>query len=103
MALKPLAFARILFYALLASFLVLRLGSLWLVIVQHGGWNFATGNTYGIAVSGLPAKSTSLLFLEPTAGTPDRIIGGEFGTEGSLAADITLFIAALIAFLVFRS
>ncbi|MGP6170371.1 CPBP family glutamic-type intramembrane protease [Microbacterium sp. A196] len=102
-ALKPLAFASILFYALLASFLVLRLGSLWLVIGLHAGWNFAMGNIYGIAVSGLPARSTSLLFLEPTAGAPDWITGGEFGTEGSLAADITLFIAALIAFLVFRS
>ncbi|WP_158597293.1 type II CAAX prenyl endopeptidase Rce1 family protein [Microbacterium telephonicum] len=101
--LKPLAFTSVFPYAHFASFVALRVGSLWLVIGIHAGWNFAMGNVYGIAVSGLPAKSTSFVFLEPAAGAPDWLTGGEFGTEGSLAADITLLAAAVIAFLVFRA
>lgn len=98
----PLPFAMIFLYALFASFLVLRLGSLWLVIGFHAGWNFTMGNLYGIPVSGLPPLSTSAIYLQPKDGAPDWLTGGAFGTEASLPAVIVLAVIAMIAFLAYR-
>ncbi|MFF2489011.1 CPBP family intramembrane glutamic endopeptidase [Microbacterium sp. NPDC058062] len=100
--LKPLPFAMIFLFALMASFLVLRTGALWLVIGIHAGWNFTLGNIYGVPVSGLPPLTTSAIFLEPAAGAPDWLTGGEFGTEASLPAVIVLVVAATVAFVVYR-
>lgn len=82
--------------------LVLRLGPLRLDIGIHAGWNFAMGNIYGIAASGLPAHSTSWIYLAPTDGALDWLSGGQFGTEASFLADVTLPRAAVVAFLVYR-
>ncbi len=100
---KPFAFASIFFFALLVTFVVLRQGALWIAIGIHTGWNFAMGNLYGIPVSGLPPHTASAMFLAPAEGAPNWLTGGEFGTEASLPADIVLAIAALAAYLVFRS
>ncbi|GAA1061964.1 CPBP family intramembrane glutamic endopeptidase [Agromyces bracchium] len=102
-AFDPLPFATILLWALFASFVVLRLGSLWLVIGIHTGWNFAMGNLYGISVSGLPAHSNSFTYLAPTPGAPDWLTGGEFGTEAGVPAVLVLALSTLIAFLAFRT
>ncbi|MFD4959412.1 CPBP family intramembrane glutamic endopeptidase [Microbacterium sp. NPDC058389] len=98
----PLPFAMIFLFALMASFLVLRTGALWLVIGIHAGWNFTMGNIYGVPVSGLPPLTTSAIFLEPAADAPDWLTGGDFGTEASLPAVIVLLIAAAVAFIVYR-
>ncbi|WP_186307673.1 CPBP family intramembrane glutamic endopeptidase [Microbacterium sp. 1.5R] len=98
----PLPFATIFLYALFASFLVLRLGSLWLVIGFHAGWNFTMGNIYGIPVSGLPPLSTSAMYLQPAEEAPDWLTGGDFGTEASLPAVIVLATLTLIAFFAYR-
>lgn len=94
---------RVMLLTALVVLLVLRLGSLWLVIGIHAGWNFAMGNIYGIAVSVLPAHTTSRVHLAPTDGAPDWLSGVEVGTEASLAADITLLVAAAIAFVAYRT
>lgn len=99
---KPLALSMILLYALMASFLVLRLGSLWLVIGIHAGWNFAMGNLYGVAVSGLEPHTTSAVFLRAADDAPAWLTGGEFGTEASLPAVVVLLVAAALAFASYR-
>ncbi|WP_460800097.1 lysostaphin resistance A-like protein [Microbacterium sp. GXF0217] len=99
---KPFAFASIFLFALLVTFVVLRQGGLWIAIGIHTGWNYAMGNIFGIPVSGLPPHSASAMFLAPSAGAPDWLTGGEFGTEASLPADIVLGLAALVAFLIYR-
>ncbi|OIJ30759.1 CPBP family intramembrane glutamic endopeptidase [Microbacterium sp. LCT-H2] len=98
----PLPFAMIFLFALMASFLVLRTGALWLVIGIHAGWNFTMGNIFGVPVSGLPPLTTSAIFLEPAPGAPDWLTGGDFGTEASLPAVIVLIIAAAVSFIVYR-
>jgi|GEM_PF-3208759 Predicted metal-dependent membrane protease len=102
-ATKPLPFAMIFLYALFASFVVLRTGSLWLMIGIHAGWNFTMGNLYGIPVSGLDPLSTSAIFLAPTPGAPDWLTGGSFGTEASVPAVLLLAILAGATFVVFRN
>ncbi len=98
----PLPFAMIFLFALMAPFLVLRTGALWLVIGIHAGWNFTMGNIFGVPVSGLPPLTTSAIFLEPAPGAPDWLTGGDFGTEASLPAVIVLIIAAAVSFIVYR-
>lgn len=99
---KPLALTMILAYALMATFLALRTGALWLVIGIHAGWNFAMGNLYGIAVSGLPAHTTSAVFLRAADDAPAWLTGGEFGTEASLPAVVVLVVAAAVTFVAYR-
>lgn len=100
--LHPLPFALILLFALVASFIVLRQGALWIVIGFHAGWNFTLGNVFGIPVSGLPALSNSFMYLRPTPGAPDWLTGGSFGTEASLPAVGVLALVAGVAFLLYR-
>lgn len=98
----PLPFAMIFLFALMASFLVLRTGALWLAIGIHAGWNFTMGNIFGVPVSGLPPLTTSAIFLEPAPGAPDWLTGGDFGTEASLPAVIVLIVAAALSFVIYR-
>lgn len=100
---QPLGFATIFLYAVFAVFVVLREGSLWLICGIHAGWNWALGNVFGLSVSGLEPKQNALFFLSADEGAPDWITGGALGTEGSAAAAITIAVATVIAFLLYRS
>ncbi|MFB7892857.1 lysostaphin resistance A-like protein [Microbacterium sp. NPDC056044] len=99
---KPLPFITIFAYAVFASLIVLRNNSLWGIMGLHAGWNWAMGYLYGIQVSGLPNKTETIINLAPADDAPDWVTGGAFGTEGSLAAAVTIVLAAGIAFLAFR-
>ncbi|BDZ65173.1 CPBP family intramembrane glutamic endopeptidase [Agromyces mangrovi Wang et al. 2018] len=99
---KPFALVTILGFALFASFVVLRTGSLWWVIGFHAGWNWTMGNIFAIPVSGLPPKSAALVYLEPASGAPDWLTGGEFGTEGGLPAAVVTVVITVIAYLLLR-
>lgn len=101
-ATSPIPLSMIFFYAVFATFVVLWQKSLWLICGIHAGWNFAMGNIFGIPVSGLPPRTHSLLFLAPTEGSADWLTGGIFGTEGGLPAALTVFVFAILAYLLFR-
>lgn len=88
-------------YALFASFVALREGSLWLICGIHAGWNYFQGNIFGVPVSGNP-EANSLLAFGPTEGSNEALTGGDFGIEASLVGTLILAIALVIAFISFR-
>ncbi|MDR5701501.1 CPBP family intramembrane glutamic endopeptidase [Agromyces aerolatus] len=99
---QPIAFGTIFLFAVFAVFVALREGSLWLVCGIHAGWNWALGNIFGVAVSGLEPKANAFFFLRADESAPEWLTGGQFGTEGSLAALIMIVIATAIAIWLYR-
>lgn len=99
---SPIPLAMIFFYAVFATFVVLWQKSLWLICGIHAGWNFTMGNIFGIPVSGRAPHTNSFLFLSPAPGSADWLTAGKFGTEGGLPAAITVLLAAIVAFALYR-
>lgn len=100
---EPVAIINILLYALFASLIALRQGSLWMACGIHTGWNWFQGNVFGVPVSGMPPYLTSLLRFGPTEGASHFVSGGSFGPEGSLMVTVVWGIAALLSYRYFRS
>jgi membrane protease YdiL (CAAX protease family) len=90
----PIALLNIALVAVFFTFISLRQGSIWLACGIHAGWNYMQGNVLGIPVSGT-GRSTAMVFMMPTPGSPDWLTGGGFGIEESLSA--TVLLAALVA------
>ena len=94
---EPVAVVNIVVFALFASFLALRQGSLWMACGVHVGWNWFQGNVFGVPVSG-NVYNTALFPMGPTADASHLLSGGAFGVEGSLMVTIIWGIAMLIAY-----
>lgn len=101
LAFEPIPFVNIFLYAVLACFVALGEGGLWLVCGIHAGWNYFQGNIFGLPVSGNP-EGTSLWDFGPVAGSDDLVTGGEFGVEASLVGTGILVVALVVAFAWFR-
>lgn len=99
---EPVAVVNIVIFALFASFIALRQGSLWMVCGAHVGWNWFQGNVFGVPVSG-NVYTTALFPMGPAADASHLLSGGAFGVEGSLVVTIIWGIAMLIAYGYFRS
>jgi len=67
----------------LMALLVIRSGSLWLVIGYHFGWNAAAYNLFGLELSGLEGDTS--IFVGTLSGA-DWLTGGSYGFEASLPA-----------------
>ena len=86
-----LALFNIFLFGILLGLIVFRTRSLFTAMALHGIWNFAEGNIFGTAVSGIrPSHS----FLISTL-TDGRVTtnGGDFGPEGGAAVTLALVIA----------
>ena len=81
----------------LAGLLLIYTDSIWLVVAQHGTWNYVQGNLLGFQVSGTGADASILSFTMGSG--PDWLTGGEFGAEGSI---ITTFVLLLSIVIVYR-
>jgi membrane protease YdiL (CAAX protease family) len=68
---------------MLMALLVIRSGSLWLVIGYHFGWNAAAYNLFGLELSGLEGDKS---ILASTLTGADWLTGGSYGFEASLPA-----------------
>lgn len=99
---EPVAVVNIVLFAVFASFIALRQGSLWMVCGVHVGWNWFQGNVFGVPVSG-NVYTTALFPMGPTADASHLLSGGAFGVEGSLMVTIIWGIATVIAYGYFRS
>ena len=73
---------------ILMGLLLLRTGSLWLVIGYHFGWNAISGNLFGLSVSGTDVKAS---ILSTTLSGSDWLTGGAYGFESSLPAVLCEF------------
>jgi membrane protease YdiL (CAAX protease family) len=98
----PIAAINILLFALIASFVVLRQGSLWTACGIHTGWNWFQGNVFNVPVSG-NVYATGLFHLRPAAGASAWLSGGSFGPENSLVVTAVWGVAALAAYRYFRA
>lgn len=97
----PMILLNIGLYAVFASLVALRQGSLWMVCGIHAGWNFFQGNVFGLPVSGIP-EATSLWTFGPARGSSELLSGGSFGLEAGLFGTVVLGAATIVAFVAFR-
>ena len=81
----------------LAGLLFIYTDSIWLVVAQHGTWNYVQGNLLGFQVSGTGADAS--IFSFTMGDGPDWLTGGEFGAEGSIITTLVLLLSVLIVYL----
>lgn len=93
----PLALVNLTLFGIFASVYTLRRGSIWGISAIHSLWNFAQGNVFGVAVSGMGDNPT-VFHLDTTQGSA-WINGGSFGLEGGLAVTVVLLIGILLVLL----
>jgi len=82
----------------LMGLLLIRSGSLWLLIGYHFGWNACSGNLFGLMVSGMDVQNTVRV---TTLSGSDWLTGGSYGFESSLPAVLCelAFLSALLLYL----
>ncbi|MDC6170640.1 CPBP family intramembrane glutamic endopeptidase [Paucibacter sp. XJ19-41] len=97
----PVAGINIAVFAILASFVALRQGSLWMACGIHTGWNWFQGNVFNVPVSG-NAYTTGIVHLRPVDTAPQWLSGGAFGPENSVVVTLVWGVAALVAYRRFR-
>ena len=81
----------------LAGLLFIYTDSIWLVVAQHGTWNYVQGNLLGFQVSGTGADASIFSFTMGSG--PDWLTGGAFGAEGSIITTLVLLLSVLIVYL----
>ena len=81
----------------LAALLFIYTDSIWLVVAQHGTWNYVQGNLLGFQVSGTGADASIFTFTMGSG--PDWLTGGEFGAEGSIITTLVLLVSVVIVYL----
>lgn len=98
----PIAGINIALFAIMASFVALRQGSLWMVCGVHTAWNWFQGNVFNVPVSD-NAYATGIFHLAPVDAAPQWASGGAFGPENSLVVTVIWGVAAVVAYRYFRS
>ena len=78
----------------LAGLLLVYTDSIWLVVAQHGTWNYVQGNLLGFQVSGTGADASIFSFTMGSG--PDWLTGGAFGAEGSIITTLVLLVSLVI-------
>lgn len=81
-------------FGIVFSAIYIKTGSLWVVGIVHGVWNFLQGYFFGSQISG-NSVTTSIFYSIPQPGK-NLISGGNFGYEGSI---ITTIIGILVIIL----
>ena len=80
----------------LAALLFIYTDSIWLVVAQHGTWNYVQGNLLGFQVSGTGADASIFSFTMGSG--PDWLTGGAFGAEGSIITTMVLLVSVVIVY-----
>ena len=80
----------------LAGLLFIYTDSIWLVVAQHGTWNYVQGNLLGFQVSGTGADAS--IFSFSMGSGPDWLTGGAFGAEGSIITTLVLLLSLVIVY-----
>lgn len=93
-----LAFVNLILYAVVAAFMYIRSGNLWMPIAYHATWDYFEGNVFGFPNSG--NEMPSLYSFSHI--TPNIVTGGGFGPEGGLLVTILLLVTLLWTFKGYR-
>ena len=80
----------------LAGLLFIYTDSIWLVVAQHGTWNYVQGNLLGFQVSDTGADAS--IFSFTMGDGPDWLTGGAFGAEGSIITTLVLLVSLVIIY-----
>ena len=80
----------------LSALLFIYTDSIWLVVAQHGTWNYVQGNLLGFQVSGTGADAS--IFRFTMGAGPDWLTGGTFGAEGSIITTLVLLLSLVIVY-----
>ena len=80
----------------LAGLLFIYTDSIWLVVAQHGTWNYVQGNLLGFQVSGTGADAS--IFSFTMGDGPDWLTGGAFGAEGSIITTLVLLLSVVMVY-----
>ena len=80
----------------LAGLLFIYTDSIWLVVAQHGTWNYVQGNLLGFQVSGTGADAS--IFSFTMGDGPYWLTGGAFGAEGSIITTLVLLVSLVIVY-----
>ena len=91
-----LSLLNIILDGVLAGLLLVYTDSIWLVVAQHGTWNYVQGNLLGFQVSGTGADAS--IFSFSMGSGPDWLTGGEFGAEGSIITTLVLLVSLVIVY-----
>lgn len=91
-----LSIINIFIFGIVFSVIYIKIGSLWVVGITHGVWNFLQGYFFGSQISG-NSVTTSIFYSIPQPGK-NLISGGNFGYEGSIITSI-IGIIVIILFL----
>lgn len=75
------------------SIAYLKTRNLWFPTALHFMWNWTMGVFFGIPISGLQMQHP---FLVPSSDGPVWLTGGNYGSEGGIAATITLVISIIV-------
>lgn len=92
-----LSLLNIILDGVLAGLLLIYTDSIWLVVAQHGTWNYVQGNLLGFQVSGTRADASIFSFTMGSG--PDWLTGGEFGAEGSIITTLVLLVSVVTVYL----
>lgn len=92
-----LSILNIILDGVLAALLFIYTDSIWLVVAQHGTWNYVQGNLLGFQVSGTGADAS--IFSFTMGDGPDWLTGGAFGAEGSIITTLVLLVSLVIVYL----
>ena len=95
-SLSPVALLNAVLYAVFASLLALRQGTLWLVAGMYAGWNCFQLNVFGLPVGAIP-DPTAVWSFGPVPGTSDLLSGGPFGPASGLVTTFVLVPAVVVA------
>lgn len=91
-----LSLLNIILDGVLAALLFIYTDSIWLVVAQHGTWNYVQGNLLGFQVSGTGADASIFSFTMGPG--PDWLTGGAFGAEGSIITTLVLLLSIVIVY-----
>ena len=91
-----LSILNIILDGVLAGLLFIYTDSIWLVVAQHGTWNYVQGNLLGFQVSGTSADAS--IFSFTMGDGPDWLTGGAFGAEGSIITTLVLLVSLVIVY-----
>lgn len=75
------------------SIAYLKTRNLWFPTALHFMWNWTMGSVFGIPISGLQLKHSLLI---TSSEGPVWLTGGNYGSEGGVAATVTLIISIIV-------